>query len=170
VLVSCKLVQSRSANSPINILSAVTASLIRMKFVVHFYYSIDINCMEHYIPPSDITDRTGDDYGIAIFSMIELSLSIMCVCFPAIKLLFNKYSVSSLSTTATLRRLPSSQMGDSLGSHGSQFTGYLRTVKRKLYSFVFRSQNRSKTLVDEERPPLQVNINQPESTQNMTNS
>ncbi|KAE9382122.1 hypothetical protein N431DRAFT_317320, partial [Stipitochalara longipes BDJ] len=56
-------------------LIAVIASMVRMKFAVNFYYSIDIN---------------WDDYGIAILSTIELALSIICVCFPAVKLLFSK--------------------------------------------------------------------------------
>ncbi|KAH8654646.1 hypothetical protein BGZ60DRAFT_332854, partial [Tricladium varicosporioides] len=45
---------------------ACLASMMRLSVVVHFYYSIDQNLM---------------------WSMVELALSIMCICFPAIKLL-----------------------------------------------------------------------------------
>jgi hypothetical protein len=68
----------------------VVASLIRLKFVVGFGYSIDINCMPSVLLSClCLMIFLGDDFGIVVLSIIELSLSIICVCFPAVKLLLN---------------------------------------------------------------------------------
>jgi hypothetical protein len=57
--------------------------------VVKFKYEIDINCK--FLFPSKFHTYTflGDDFSICVISTIELSLSIMCVCFPAVKLFLN---------------------------------------------------------------------------------
>jgi len=51
---------------------AVIASMVRLKYVVHFSMGVDEN---------------WDYFGITITSSIELSLSMICVCIPACKLL-----------------------------------------------------------------------------------
>ncbi|KUJ23923.1 uncharacterized protein LY89DRAFT_726973 [Mollisia scopiformis] len=57
-------------------LVAVVASAVRLKYVVSFYYDIDQN---------------WDDVPVAILSVVETSLSIVCVCFPPVKILMSKY-------------------------------------------------------------------------------
>lgn len=53
---------------------ACIASLVRIKYILGWYTSLDQN---------------WTDYGICLSSIIELSLSIICVCFPAFKILLN---------------------------------------------------------------------------------
>jgi len=52
---------------------AVIASMVRLKYVVHF---------------SNGVDETWDFYGTTITSSIELSISMICVCIPPCKLIF----------------------------------------------------------------------------------
>lgn len=53
---------------------AVIASMVRLKYVVHFSADFDAN---------------WDYYGVTITSSIELSTAMICVCIPACKLLLN---------------------------------------------------------------------------------
>ncbi len=129
--------------------------MIRMKFVAHFYYSVDIVCMRSPFPTQVTTHIIGDDYGIAILSMIELSLSIICVCFPAVKLLIDKYFPTEHEASGAVLSIASLQMSGSTGPSNSQPKSVIRTAQSKL-SFLFA---RSQTSVahpwhDEETPPV----------------
>ncbi len=128
--------------------------MVRMKFAAHFYYSIDINCKPFPPSPTSIlTEIIGDDYGIAILSTIELALSIICVCFPAVKLLFAKHFPTQPPPPPNLNRSQSLQLTTSHASTHSQSKILLINVQRKLSS-IFRRSQTSLPGSDEETPPL----------------
>jgi len=122
-----------------------------MKFVASFYYKIDINCMRPSFLTSVTTNIIGDDYGIAILSMIELSLSIVCVCFPAVKLLIDKYFSTEREASGAVVSIVSLQLSSSTGSSSSHPKSVIKTVQSKLTSLFGRSQV---SVTHQETPPM----------------
>lgn len=99
----------------------------------------------------------GDDIGIAILSMIETSLAILCVCFPAVKLLLNKHLPRYFGGAATQPTI-SINVGSSNGTDSSR-----KSLLQRIFSKIssrFSSRRSGSTLpfsmpwVDEHPPKL----------------
>jgi hypothetical protein len=111
-------------------------------------------------PPANFT---GDDYGIAMFSMVQLSLSIICVCFPAVKMLFHKYFPAKPATPGTKSHPQCFQLSASVCTVDARPNGLIKTMQYKISSLFGKEQISSTTLVDEESPPMAKDKHEPES-------
>jgi hypothetical protein len=145
----------------------VIASLVRLKYVVVFRYEIDINCTSQSLPYILYLTSLGDDFAICVISQIELSLSIICVCFPSVKLFLNfqfpKYFGSANRPVGARGSLHLSG-GESTESRSSSL---LRLLRSKLSTFLGRSQasspsnTRSGRWIDEESTPVTNVVSMP---------
>jgi hypothetical protein len=106
--------------------SAVVAAMVRVKYLANFYYSIDIN---------------WDDFPLAILTMLELSLSVMCVCFPAIKLLLNAYFSKWFGGSDATNITRSLQLSSNSGE--SRPKGRFERTKLGLLSFIWKSNSQT---------------------------
>lgn len=96
-------------------LVACVASIVRLKFLVKY---------------NETTDQIWDNYLIVILSQIELCLSIVCVCFPAIRLLFSR-----MTDSGTIKSNGSPE--NSLGTENLKPSGFLT----KICSIISRSSS-----------------------------
>ncbi|KAI0999127.1 hypothetical protein K3495_g9068 [Podosphaera aphanis] len=87
-------------------LVACVASIVRLKFLLKY---------------SETSDRTWDSYTMVVLSQIELCLSIVCVCFPAIRLLFSR-STRSVTTKSSMPE-------NSLSSDCSKPSGFMNNIR-----------------------------------------
>lgn len=89
--------------------------------------------------------------------MIELSLSIICVCFPAVKLFIDKYFGTGLGAPNVISPIESFQISGSNasnGSRGSRLKSRIKMVQSEFSSLCGRSQeSTARSFFDEERPP-----------------
>lgn len=116
---------------------------------------------------SSILTPAGDDFAISVISTIELSLSIMCVCFPAVKLLLNtkfpKHFGSAQGPVGARGSLHLSG-GEVTESRSSSL---LRILRSKISTILGRSQissssnPRSMPWVDEESTPVTEMVSMP---------
>lgn len=95
----------------------MVCSLVRMKYVVAFNYSIDIN---------------WDDFYIAVLTMIELSMSITCVCFPAVKLLLNRIWPRSFPSDEPPQRVEESMQVNLSGVPTSESQSWVERMKASI--------------------------------------
>ncbi|POS83162.1 hypothetical protein EPUL_006066 [Erysiphe pulchra] len=92
---------------------ACAASIVRLRYLYQYNQTFD---------------QVWENYLIVVLSQVELSLSIICVCFPAIRLLFSRSRRNSDDSDDSKATSAPSQTGTSIRPQSSTFLSKILSI------------------------------------------